>query len=151
MFLSSDYYGQQPQGYPAQPPSQQQQQQGGFPQQPQQFTNQVGGINGVASTTKIPRLSKGDNSAPKKGELAPTEANLEKDYENFLLKDLKPSNFQMETPLAAYFTLIFGSSVCFCVCFLFCCRVKNQKRRGRKRNLASDAGDGDYLVNGMYL
>lgn len=92
-----------------------------------------------------------ENSDAKKGDLAPTEANPDLEYQNFLLKDLKPADFQMETPIAAYFTLIFGSSVCFCVCFVFCCRVKNQKRRGRKRNVASDSGDGDYLVNGMYL
>ena len=30
------------------------------------------------------------------------------------------------------------------------CRVRVMRRRGRKRNLSSDA-DGDYLVNGMYL
>ena len=30
------------------------------------------------------------------------------------------------------------------------CRVRVMRRRGRKRNLASDS-DGDYLVNGMYL
>lgn len=88
---------------------------------------------------------------------------------NFLVKDLKDEDFLMETPVAAYFTLIMGSlkanclnDTClkyfisgsiigFCVCFLVCCRVRTQKRRGRKRNLASDAGDGDYLVNGLYL
>ena len=70
----------------------------------------------------------------------------------WLIKDLKAEDFKMETPVAAYFTLIVGSTVCFCVCFIFCCRIKNQKKRGRKRNLASDAGDaGDYLVNGLYL
>ena len=44
-----------------------------------------------------------------------------------------------------------GSVIGFCVCFLVCCRMKTQKKRGRKRNTASDVGDGDYLVNGMYL
>ena len=108
----------------------------------------------VSNTTKIPRIvtQKGSESLSRKGELAPTEANMDLKYQEYLLKDLQPSDFQMETPLAAYFVLIFGSTVGFCVCFLICCRLRNQKRRGRKRNLASDAaGDGDYLVNGLYL
>ena len=51
-----------------------------------------------------------------------------------------------------YFPHLFlGSVIGFCVCFLVCCRMKTQKKRGRKRNTASDVGDGDYLVNGMYL
>ena len=87
----------------------------------------------------------------------------------FLVKDLKDEDFLMETPVAAYFTLIMGSlkanclnDTClkyfisgsiigFCVCFMVCCRMKTQKKRSRKRNTASDVGDGDYLVNGMYL
>ena len=47
--------------------------------------------------------------------------------------------------------LFSGSSIGFCVCFMVCCRMKTQKKRSRKRNTASDVGDGDYLVNGMYL
>ena len=104
------------------------------------------------STTKIPRLANKDSSDSKKGDLAPTDPDPDVQYKNFLIKDLKAEDFEMETPVAAYFTLIVGSTVCFCVCFIFCCRIKNQKKRGRKRNLASDAGDaGDYLVNGLYL
>ena len=103
------------------------------------------------ATTKVPRIINPDSSGAKKGDLAPTDPDPDVEYQKFLIKDLKPEDYIMETPLAAYFTLIVGSTICFCVCFVFCCRIKNQKKRGRKRNLASDAGDGDYLVNGLYL
>ena len=104
------------------------------------------------STTKIPRLTNKDSSDSKKGDLAPSDPDPDLLYQKFLLKDLKPEDFVMEAPVAAYFILIVGATVSFCVCFIFCCRIKNQKKRGRKRNQASDAsGDGDYLVNGLYL
>ena len=106
----------------------------------------------MSSTTRAPRITDSGGSDSKKGDLAPTEHDPDLEIQNFLLKDLTSKDFVMETPVAAYFTLILGSIIGFLVCFIVCCRVKHQKRRGRKRNVASDdAGDGDYLVNGLYL
>jgi len=140
-------YNQGQQAYQQQQQAQMQPHQQQGPQQP---VNPV--TTKAQSTTKIPRLTNKDASDSKKGDLAPTDPDPDVQYKNFLIKDLKAEDFEMETPVAAYFTLIVGSTVCFCVCFIFCCRIKNQKKRGRKRNLASDAGDaGDYLVNGLYL
>jgi hypothetical protein len=56
----------------------------------------------------------------------------------------------METPSAAIFTLVVGMILTVLVAVVIACRIRVMRRRGRKRNLASDA-DGDYLVNGMYL
>lgn len=83
------------------------------------------------------------------GEPVPNSSEILKTY---LFKDLKAVDFVMETPTAAIFTLVTGVAISFCVCLVLICRMKSQRKRGRKRNLASDAaGDGDYLVNGMYL
>lgn len=67
-----------------------------------------------------------------------------------ILKDLKDADFVMETPSAAIFTLVVGVSLSLVTCLALFCRCRSLRRKGRKRNLASDA-DGDYLVNGMYL
>ena len=43
-----------------------------------------------------------------------------------------------------------GMTLTILLAVVIACRVRVMRRRGRKRNLASDS-DGDYLVNGMYL
>ena len=70
-------------------------------------SSKVQNQNGI-QTTKIPRVSK-DQSETKKGELAPQEADPDRDIMTFLVKDLKDEDFLMETPVAAYFTLILGT------------------------------------------
>ena len=70
-------------------------------------SSKVQNQNGI-QTTKIPRVSKGQ-SETKKGELAPQEADPDRDIMTFLVKDLKDEDFLMETPVAAYFTLILGT------------------------------------------
>ncbi len=57
----------------------------------------------------------------------------------------------METPSAAIFTLVVGCALTALLSVGLACKLRQLRRPGRKRNLASDAGDGDYLVNGMYL
>ena len=69
-------------------------------------SSKVQNQNGI-QTTKIPRVSK--VSETKKGELAPQEADPDRDIMTFLVKDLKDEDFLMETPVAAYFTLILGT------------------------------------------
>ena len=59
------------------------------------------------STTKKPRIIQTD-SGTKKGELAPQDPDPDQEIMKFLVKDLKDEDFIMETPLAAYFTLITG-------------------------------------------
>ena len=70
-------------------------------------SSKVQNQNGI-QTTKIPRVNK-DQSETKKGELAPQEADPDRDIMTFLVKDLKDEDFLMETPVAAYFTLILGT------------------------------------------
>ena len=77
-------------------------------------SSKVQNQNGI-QTTKIPRVSK-DQSETKKGELAPQEADPDRDIMTFLVKDLKDEDFLMETPVAAYFTLILGTKIS-CVIF----------------------------------
>ena len=83
-----------------------------YQQQPQQNQNPAQNENtNSKSTTKIPRFSKnssGGEEGSRKGELAPQDPDTDLEYQKFLLKDLKPEDFVMETPLAAYFTLFFG-------------------------------------------
>ena len=56
----------------------------------------------------------------------------------------------METPSAAIFTLVVGLMLTSLLAVGLICKMRQLRRPGRKRNLASDA-DQDYLVNGMYL
>ena len=62
----------------------------------------------VKITTKIPRIKSDSGGQSKKGELAPQDPEPDLETQKLLLKDLKPEDFVMETPLAAYFTLIVG-------------------------------------------
>lgn len=91
-----------------------------YPQQGQQpiqqeVTTQQNG-NAKAATTKIPRVISGNTEkVSRKGELAPQDPDVDLEYQNFLLKDLKPEDFVMETPLAAYFTLVIGKLFSYCM------------------------------------
>ena len=60
-------------------------------------------------------ISGNTEKVSRKGELAPQDPDVDLEYQNFLLKDLKPEDFVMETPLAAYFTLVIGKMM-----FRFC-------------------------------
>ena len=71
-------------------------------------SSKVQNQNGI-QTTKIPRVNKGQKSEMEKGEFAPQEADPDRDIMTFLVKDLKDEDFLMETPVAAYFTLILGT------------------------------------------
>ena len=66
-------------------------------------------ISQNTQTTKIPRINKDQSTNSKKGELAPQESDPDRDVMTFLVKDLKDEDFFMETPVAAYFTLIMGN------------------------------------------
>jgi hypothetical protein len=59
-------------------------------------------------TTKIPRIINPSSDGPKKGDKAPSDPDPDQVMQNFLLKDLKPEDFVMETPTAAFFTLFIG-------------------------------------------
>ena len=86
------------------------------------------------STTKIPRLTNKDSSDSKKGDLAPTDPDPDVQYKNFLIKDLKAEDFEMETPVAAYFTLIVGSTVCFlCLFYFLLSNQKSEKTRSETK------------------
>ncbi len=59
--------------------------------------------------TKAPRVNPDAGKyAGRKGEKAPQSEDSEKVLQSFLLKDLKPEDFEMETASAAIFTLVIG-------------------------------------------
>ena len=63
------------------------------------------------------------------------------------LKFLHIRDFEYRNNLTSNFS---GMSLTMITCLVLFCKCRSLQRKGRKRNLASDA-DGDYLVNGMYL
>ena len=70
-------------------------------------------------------ISGNTEKVSRKGELAPQDPDVDLEYQNFLLKDLKPEDFVMETPLAAYFTLVIGKLCLDSVMEKDYCHLKN--------------------------
>ena len=158
-------YPQQPQYYPQQP-----QQAAPGPNQPgaaqsQPAANNTNSKPGKKTKSKAapvkPNKSSGTTKSPKTAitTTTPTSPQSDKNSSEIsdreskirdLIKDLKDEDFEMETPTAAMFTLVVGMTISISFSIFAACYFRGMRRRGRRRNLATDA-ERDYLVNGMYL